>query len=209
MLSGPRHPVCGTEALARLKAGNERFASNTRAAPALTSHQRRDELLDGQSPFAIILSCADSRVPSEIVFDCGLGDLFVVRVAGNIVAPSIVGSVEYAAATFGTELVVVMGHSRCGAVGVTVDALRSGEPAMSDNVRSIVDRIAPFVRDLASDKARARDQAVAEAVRANARASASQLRHGSRILEERLAAGRLLVASAEYALETGCVEFFE
>jgi carbonic anhydrase len=202
-----RHPIAAREALARLKEGNERFVKNVRSIDALSSQARRADLVNGQMPFAIVLSCSDSRAPSELLFDCGLGDLFVVRVAGNIVAPSLVGSVEFAAATFGTELVVVMGHTRCGAVKATVDALTMGAAAPSANVKDIVDRIAPAVYPLAENLKG--EELLQAATRANVRASANHLRHGSRILEERVAAGRLLVVGAEYALETGVVDFFD
>jgi carbonic anhydrase len=203
-----RHSVHHDEALAQLSSGNGRFAQNVRSIESLGSQYRRDALVAGQAPFAIILSCSDSRVPSEIVFDCGLGDLFVVRVAGNIVAPSIVGSVEFAAATFGTELVVVMGHSHCGAVGAAVDMLAGGERDPSANVRDIVDRIVPAIEDVV--RTAGRDEGVIQAAtRANVRASANHLRHRSPILASRIAEGRLLIVGAEYALETGHVDFFD
>lgn len=203
-----RHAVQHPEALERLKQGNARFMTNVRSIESFGSQQRREALVSGQQPFAIVLSCSDSRAPSELLFDCGLGDLFVVRVAGNVVAPSIVGSVEFAAATFGTELVVVMGHTRCGAVAATVDALRSGKGALSENVRDIVDRISPGVAELVR-AGKGGDDVVRHAIRANVRVSANHLRHGSRVLEERIAAGRLVVAASEYSLETGEVEFFD
>lgn len=199
--------VHAQDALARLRSGNARFAQNLRSVDSLATHRQRRALLAGQRPFAIILSCSDSRVPSELVFDCGLGDLFVVRVAGNIVAPSIIGSVEFAAETFGTSLVVVMGHTRCGAVLATLDAITSAVPAASENVGDIVERIRPAVTEIA--RTMPRQDAVTAAIRANVRASANQLRHGSRILEQRLRRGHLLVAGAEYDLETGLVEFFD
>jgi carbonic anhydrase len=203
-----RHPVSHTEALARLRAGNERFAGNVRSVEALATQARRDALVAGQSPFAIVLSCSDSRVPAELEFDGGLGDLFVVRVAGNVVAPSIVGSVEFAASTFGTELVVVMGHTHCGAVAATLDTLQSGAHVSSENVRDIVDRIRPAVAELVRDGKR--DEALVHAAtRANVRASANHLRHGSRTLEQRIGDGCLLVVGAEYDLETGIVHFFD
>jgi carbonic anhydrase len=162
----------------------------------------------GQSPFAIILSCSDSRVPSELVFDCGLGDLFVVRVAGNVVAPSIVGSVEFAAATFDTELVVVMGHTLCGAVSATVDSLTKGRESASPNIRDIVERIRPGIAELVH-ASRDRDDLLEHAVRANVRMSVDHLRHGSKLLEDRVRTGRLAIVGAEYSLSTGAVDFFE
>lgn len=202
-----RHPVTALEALARLKEGNARFVSNVRSIEALTSQSNRDALLRGQAPFAIVLSCSDSRAPAELLFDCGLGDLFVVRVAGNVVAPSLVGSVEFAAATFGTELVVVMGHTRCGAVNATLDALTKDTAALSPNVADIVSRIEPALRELTQTLEG--EALVHAAIRANVRSSADHLRHGSRVLEERVEQGRLLVVGAEYALETGQVDFFD
>lgn len=203
-----RHPVNHTQALERLKQGNVRFTTNVRSIESLGGKQQREALVGGQKPFAIVLSCSDSRAPSELLFDCGLGDLFVVRVAGNVVAPTIVGSVEFAAATFGTELIVVMGHTRCGAVVATVDALRSGRGAISENVRDIVDRIAVGVAELVNGGKNGED-VIGPAIRANVRVSANHLRHGSPVLEERIAAGRLAVVGAEYSLETGEVDFFD
>ncbi len=204
----PQNPVSAADALRRLREGNERFTRNVRSIDALATNLRRESLTAGQSPFAIVLSCSDSRAPSELLFDCGLGELFVVRVAGNVVAPSIVGSVEFAAATFGTQLVVVMGHTRCGAVAATVDALTKNSAPLSDNIRDIVDRISPAVAELVKTKAQGPDT-IGAAIRANIRASVNHLRHGSRVLEERVSSGQLSIVGAEYSLETGAVDFFE
>ena len=171
---------------------------------------RRAELAAGQQPFAIILGCSDSRVPAEIVFDQGLGDLFVIRVAGNIVAPSQVGSVEFAAARYGTRLVVVLGHSQCGAILATLEELRTPTENQSHNLRAIVDRVRPSVEGLLATALRHDpDALVKEAVRANIRASVSHLRHGSQVLEELIANEGLLVLGAEYSLESGVVDFFD
>ena len=200
--------LSGIEALARLRAGNRRFVAG--AASARVHHARRAALVTGQEPSAIILGCSDSRVPAELVFDQGFGDLFVIRVAGNIVAPSQVGSVEYAAERFGTELVVVMGHSQCGAVQATLEHLAGQGTGGSRNLRSIVDRIRPSVEPLFVPGSTEDPAAlVARAVRANVRASAAHLRHGSELLEGLIAKGRLLVVGAEYSLETGVVDFFD
>lgn len=200
------------DALERLQEGNRRFVSDDTASGPLATQSRRGELVAGQAPFAIILGCSDSRVPAEIVFDQGLGDLFVIRVAGNIVAPSQVGSIEFAADTFGTRLVVVMGHSQCGAVIATLDQLRRPQATRSPNLRSIVDRIRPAVETLLesvdADHADL-NTLMHHAVRANIRASADHLRHGSQVLEELIQADGLLVVGAEYSLETGVVEFFD
>ena len=196
-------------ALARLKEGNQRFAANVRAE-AFVSHLRRAELATGQNPFAIILGCSDSRVPAEIVFDQGLGDLFVIRVAGNIVAPSQVGSVEFAAARFSTRLVVVLGHSQCGAITATLDELRAPTENQSRNLEAIVDRIRPSVQALLATELRHDpDALVREAVRANIRASVNHLRHGSQVLEELILKDGLVVVGAEYSLDTGIVDFFD
>ena len=201
--------IAATEALHRLMEGNQRFATDVRSLASLTSHTRRGNLAAGQEPFAIILGCSDSRVPAETVFDQGLGDLFVIRVAGNIVAPSQVGSVEFAAARFGTRLVVVMGHSQCGAVLATLEELQRPTENQSLNLRSIVDRVRPSVQPLLSLHSQNMEQLVSLAVRANVRVSANQLRHGSEILERLIAKEGLVVVGAEYSLETGIVDFFD
>lgn len=201
--------IAAHEALDRLREGNRRFASDIRSIDAFPSRSRRQELATGQEPFAIILGCSDSRVPAEIVFDQGLGDLFVIRVAGNIVSPSQVGSVEFAAERFGTRLVVVLGHSSCGAILATLEEIGRPSEAQSRGLHSIVSRIRPAVEDLASDLASDPAELVRQAVRANIRASADTLRHGSEILVQLIQNDGLLVVGAEYSLETGVVDFFD
>ncbi len=197
-------------ALDRLIEGNRRFASGIRSHDRLASPERRDALVAGQEPFAIILGCSDSRVPAEIVFDQGLGDLFVIRVAGNVVAASQVGSVEFAAARYGTRLVVVLGHSQCGAILATLEELQQARENRSRNLRSIVDRVRPSVETLlATDLRHDPEALVQQAVRANIRVSANHLRHGSEILEQLIQSDGLTVVGAEYSLETGVVEFFD
>lgn len=196
------------EALLRLREGNARFAGNVRCIETLAGMARREEHLGGQSPFAVILSCSDSRVPAELIFDCGLGHLFVVRVAGNVVAPSLVGSVEYAVAKLGTQLVVVMGHSGCGAISATLDALTEQRSSLTENIHDIVERIAPVVTGLL-EHGLTREELMRASVSANVRASVHQLRRSSRLIEQRLAEGKLWVTGAEYSLSTGRVEFFE
>ena len=198
------------EALDRLLEGNRRFVTGDRHRVPDSGHARRDEVVAGQSPFAVILGCSDSRVPVEIVFQQGLGALFVIRVAGNIVAPSQIGSVEFAAEQFKTRLVVVLGHTRCGAVQATVDELHRPSESRSPNLRSIVDRIRPSVDGLLETELRHdREALLRQAVRANVRFSANNLRHGSEILEGLIAREGLLVVGAEYSLETGAVEVFD
>jgi carbonic anhydrase len=202
--------ISAHDALERLRAGNRRFVAGAHAREAGNGPARRSQLATTQEPFAIVLGCSDSRVPAEIVFDQGLGDLFVIRVAGNIVAPSQVGSVEFAATRFGTRLVVVLGHSRCGAVLATLEELQRPTEKQSRNLRSIVDRVRPSVEELLrTDLRDDLDTLVQHAVRANVRASVNQLRHGSEILEQMLQREGLLVVGAEYSLETGEVEFFD
>jgi carbonic anhydrase len=206
----PAHAMSAREALGRLREGNRRFAAGLLSTEVLATHTRRADLVGGQRPFAIVLGCSDSRVPAEIVFDQGLGDLFVIRVAGNIVAPSQVGSVEFAAIRFGTPLVVVLGHSRCGAIEATLEELRQPAGTRSRNLRSIVNRIRPSVEALLATELRHDPDALArEAVKANVRASVDHLRHGSETLEELTATSGLRIVGAEYSLETGLVEFHD
>jgi carbonic anhydrase len=197
-------------ALRRLQEGNARFVANLHRSEALSSPVRRAEVADNHRPFAVVLGCSDARVPAEIVFDQGLGDLFVIRVAGNIVAPSQVGSVEFAVERFGVQTVLVLGHSRCGAIEATLEALAGTGQPQSPGLRSIVDRVRPAIEGvvkagLAGDRARMVD----EAVKANIRASANQLRHGSEILERLVLAGKLRIVGARYGLDSGEVGFLD
>jgi carbonic anhydrase len=203
--------ISGCDALKRLREGNERFTSNVRSVESLLSFTQRADLAKGkQEPIAIILGCSDSRAPAELVFDQGLGDLFVIRVAGNIVAPSQVGSVEFAADRFGTKLVVVLGHSNCGAITTTIEELQRPTENQSPNLHSIVSRVSPAIQSvLELSPELPYDELVSKAMRANVRASCDHLRHGSAILEELIANHGLLVVGAEYCLETGKVDFFD
>ena len=201
--------ISAREGLKLLKEGNRRFVDGVRSHDT-ASEARRAAVAAQQNPFAIVLGCSDARVPAELVFDQGLGDLFVIRVAGNIVAPSQVGSVEFAAERFGTRLVVVLGHSQCGAITATLEELGRPASSQSPNLRSIVDRVRPSVESLlAAGIARDHDALVHAAVRANIRASCDHLRHGSALLEQRIQKDGLLVVGAEYSLETGKVDFFD
>jgi carbonic anhydrase len=202
--------IPAAEALQLLREGNRRFVADIGSTDSFESRIRRKQLPIGQEPFAAILGCSDSRVPVEIVFDQGLGDLFVIRVAGNIVAPSQIGSVEFAAEQFGTRLVVVLGHSQCGAVTATVDQLARPFERQSRNLHSIVDLIRPSVEGLLTTSlAHDHDRLVHHAVRANIRASVLHLRHGSDILENLGKNAGLMVVGAEYSLDTGVVDFFD
>ncbi len=204
----PPAPLPADQALQRLREGNRRFVQHIRIPDVAGG---RAALAAGQSPFATILSCSDSRVPSELVFDQGLGDLFVIRVAGNVVAPSLIGSVEFAAATFGTRLVVVMGHSRCGAIQATLEFIQHSVGSASENIHDIVDRCRPAVESVVHAAGPNVDRArlVHEAVRANVRQSCAHLRHGSRMLERLILDEGLMVVGADYSLDSGEVDFFD
>jgi carbonic anhydrase len=201
--------IPAAEALARLKAGNDRYVQNVRSVDSMLSHSKRD-IATPQSPFAIVLGCSDSRAPAEIVFDQGLGDLFVIRVAGNIVAPSQVGSVEFAAERFGTRLVVVMGHTNCGAIHAAIEAITGDPGPASRNLMSIVNRVRPGIEALmATELVRDSVRLHREAMRANVRASVNHLRHGSEVLERLADEGGLAVVGSELDLTTGEVRFFD
>ena len=203
--------VTARDALAKLREGNARFAADARGTGTLVTAARLAKLTAAQEPFAIVLGCSDSRVPVELVFNQGPGDLFVIRVAGNIVAPSLIGSVEFAAARFGTRLVVVLGHSSCGAIQATIEELHRPTVNQSPNLKAIVDRIRPGVERLVQE-ARTDDGTGAvehAAMTANVRASVEQLRHGSAIIENLIAGHGLVVTGAWYSLETGKVEFLD
>ena len=202
--------VSATEALRRLKDGNARFVEGDRCIDTYLSHTRLDEHLEGQAPYAIVLGCSDSRVPVEIIFDVGLGDLFVIRVAGNIVAPSLIGSVELAAESFGPRLVVVLGHTSCGAIDATLKALRGTGARNSHHVYSIIDSIRPSVENLlVGDEGGDEEALKRRAMRANVRASAEGLRSSSATLQRLGREEGLLIVGAEYSLETGLVHFFD
>jgi carbonic anhydrase len=198
------------QALTRLRDGNRRFIGNVRGIDALLSQQRRADLVAGQTPFAIFLGCSDSRAPAEILFDQGLGDLFVIRIAGNIVAPSGVASIEFAAQRYGIPLVVLMGHTGCGAIEATLESIARPNDESLRNLKSIVDRVRPAIEPLmATELARDPVALRRQCVRANVRAGANHLRHGSPVLERLVLDEKLAVVGAEYDLESGVVDFFD
>lgn len=202
--------MTANEAMQRLKEGNQRFVTGVRSVDTIVKQMQRADFVEGQAPFAVILGCSDSRVPAEIVFDQGLGDLFVIRVAGNIVAPSQVGSVEFAVEQFGTPLVVVLGHTMCGAVRATIDELEKPSTETSFNLLSIVNRIRPTVEPLFQTELKNDAQKLmAVSIRANILAAVNHLRHGSQILEQLVNRGQLEIVGAEYSLETGEVLFID
>jgi carbonic anhydrase len=202
--------ITAQEALERLKVGNARFVKGEVSQQNHLTHQERALLAGEQNPFAIILGCSDSRVPAEMVFDQGLGDLFVIRVAGNVVAPSQVGSVEFAAERYDCAVVVVLGHSHCGAIQATIDTLMHPEQPASSNLMSIVNRVRPSVEMLMQTELKNDLKKLStHAIRSNVFSSVNQLRHGSAVLESLIEKGKLIVVGAEYSLESGEVTFFD
>ena len=202
--------IPAAKALERLRAGNLRFVSGGSLLESFANPARRNDLMTGQEPFAVILGCSDSRVPVEIIFDFSLGHLFVIRVAGNVVAPSQIGSIEFAAEHFGTRLVVVLGHDDCGAVSTTIGELKRPTESRSPNLSSIVERIRPAVEPLMVTETESEEAALLDqAIQANIRASVYHLQHGSEILEMLIRDDGLLIVGAEYSLETGVVDFFD
>lgn len=202
--------IAAIEALQRLREGNARFVSGISSIETVANPIRRGELVDGQSPFAVVIGCSDSRVPVEMVFDQGLGDLFVIRVAGNVVARSQIGSVEFATEKFGTRLVVVLGHTHCGAIEATLDQLKHAKGGGSDNLRFIVDQVRTSVEGLL-DPALGHDAEalIRVAIRTNVRVAANTLRQDSEVLKRLIQEDGLIVVGAEYSLETGAVDFFD
>lgn len=210
IFAGKKEMLTAQEALERLKKGNQRFVSGDATLTKQLSHQQRAEMAENQNPFAIVLGCSDSRVPAEMVFDQGLGDLFVIRVAGNVVAPSQVGSVEFAAERYDCAVVIVLGHSHCGAIQATIDTLMNPDHPPSLNLMSIVNRVRPSVETLMQTELKNDLSKLSKhAVRSNVFASVNQLRHGSAVLEHLIAQGKLQIIGAEYSLETGEVLFFD
>ncbi|MGD8927300.1 MAG: carbonic anhydrase [Thioalkalispiraceae bacterium] len=202
--------ITANEAIKKLKKGNRRFVNGERSVETPVEQVLQANFIEGQAPFAVILGCSDSRVPAEIIFDQSLGDLFVIRVAGNIVAPSQIGSVEFAVERYGTQLVVVLGHSMCGAVMATLDELNGADESQSSNVLSIVNRIKPTIEPLFLTELRKQpEQLLESAIRANILASTNQLQHGSQLLEQMIQKGKLTIVGAEYSLATGEVEFLD
>ncbi len=201
--------ISAADALERLRDGNRRFVSDEANHDSISNRGHQAGMASGQYPFAIVLACSDSRVPTELIFDQGIGDLFVIRVAGNIVAPSQIGSIEFAAKQFGTRLVLVLGHSHCGAVIATLDELVLKESRRSPNLRAIVDRVRPAVEPLLEEhKDLTDDEILNMAIRANVLASVEQLQHGSLIIEDLIKNNELQIVGAEYSIEKGTVEFW-
>ncbi len=201
--------VSAAEALERLREGNRRFVNGSGTRDLAEEHRRRLEFASDQAPFAIVLGCSDSRVPAEMVFDQGLGDLFVIRVAGNIVAPSQVGSIEFAADRFGVRLVVVLGHSQCGAIQASLQARDQPSESPSPSLGFIVNSILPGLEAVRPSPGESPQALLQRAVRENIRASAEHLRRGSLILDRLIKEKGLRVVGAEYSLETGVVEFLD
>ena len=192
-------------ALEELREGNRRFVANEGKA-AKGRPARRDEVVGVQNPIAVVLGCSDSRVPPELVFDQDLGDLFVVRVAGNVLGPAQVGSLDFAVDALGVRLVVVLGHSGCGAVKAAVEEHTGVSGPASPNLNGILEMIRSSVEDGPSREGQSR---MASAVRANVRASVEALRGEAGPIQRLIQDAGLLVVGAEYSLETGVVDFFD
>lgn len=201
--------ISAQEALERLRSGNARFVAHQPSQQIQSSEADRAQSTFGQAPFAIILGCSDSRVPVEIIFDQGAGDLFVIRVAGNIVGPTVIGSIEFAAATLGTQLVVVMGHTQCGAIRTTIEELQKPTEDLSPSLQSIVDRIRPAIESYVDDPDLKGEAMSNEALRGNVRASVRKLRENSPIISDLVDTGSLHIVGAEYAILSGLVQFMD
>ena len=200
--------IAAREALQRLRSGNARFVAGEVAGRESGLPTRREQLTDRQVPFAIVVGCSDSRVPVEVVFDQGLGDLFVIRVAGNIVSSTQLGSIEFAAVELGARLVLVLGHTRCGAVAAALRAVQDDEEPGSDNLRRIVDMIRPAVNRAMADAGNGcRDELVDAIGREHVRHSVGAIRSGSGIIRRLIEEDGLEVVGAEYSIATGVVEF--
>lgn len=200
-------PKNSREALDKLKEGNDRFMKGLRSVEHFPTPSKLRELAEqGQTPYCIILSCADSRVPSELVFDQGLGDLIVLRVAGNVIAPSLLASMEFAATSFNTPLIVVLGHSRCGIIQATVDTLQTRSVPASENIQRLITRITPSVKPHLENHASHPNLLDFCAIE-NVHSTVRQILEESEILRDRVKDQRLAILSAFFNLNTGCVEF--
>lgn len=208
--------------LERLRDGNRRFQSGTANRFSAEEAELRRQLARGQAPDAVILTCSDSRVHPTLVFDQGLGDLFTVRVAGNVVSREVLGSIEFAVGQLGSRFILILGHTGCGAVAATIDEMRSPDADLSANLRSLTDRIRPAVESALADRADAegsdapeglletdRDAVLERAIRANIAESARALRQGSELVARLAESGDLTIMGAEYCLETGLVDFLD
>lgn len=201
-------PATPAQAWAALREGNDRFVRGEVAHPSQDA-ARRTEVAAAQYPFAVVFGCSDSRVAAELIFDQGLGDVFVVRTAGNVVDATVVGSIEYGVAVLGAPLVVVLGHDKCGAVAAANEALVTGQspPGM---IRAVVDRVIPSIVTRPADA----DGSVHIADRTvlltqHVRTTVHMLRGYSQILSAAVEQGRCAIVGAEYALEDGTVHLVE
>jgi carbonic anhydrase len=200
----PTHPdqpsVAPTEAISKLKEGNGRYTSGNLQHPGQTA-ERRTELANTQSPFAAIVSCSDSRVPPEIVFDQGLGDLFVVRVAGNVINNEGLGSIEYTVDHLGTRLILVLGHQSCGAVKAAKETIAAKGRAPG-HIQSLVTAIKPAVEATAKDD-------LETTIKANVKSVVRALRSSTPILKAEVDSGKIQVVGGYYSLDTGAVTFLD
>ncbi len=202
--------ITADQAIERLREGNRRYVSDDPSRVLQSESTIRSQLVQGQSPFAVVLGCSDSRAPVELLFDQGPGDLFVVRVAGNIAGPDQVGSIEFAVAEFGTPLVVVLGHSYCGAINASLDFLAAPSEDLSPNILGIANHILPSIEPLTQvTPPLEREDLVRQSVRRNVSTEVRRLRETSDILARSIRENGLLVVGADYSLDTGAVDFFE
>lgn len=197
------------QALAKLKKGNERFSDAAAKSGSLTRTIVRDDMHGEQKPFAVILGCSDSRVPVELIFDQSIGDLFVVRVAGNIAASSQIASVEFACQKFGTGLVIVLGHTQCGAITATLSSLNDGFDGLSPNLEAIVKHIQVAIEPMLKTRPCDDNELIESARRKNIEQSVSDLHENSLVIRGLVASGQVTIVGAEYELESGKVHFFE
>ena len=191
------------EAQQRLTDGNNRFINNKSLERTFEPQQKN---IKAQQPFAIILGCSDSRVPIETIFNQSFGDLFIIRIAGNIVAPSQIGSIEFAVSLYNTPLVVVLGHTHCGAISAAINE-SIHKKSLSQSVNSITKRIDPVIKPLLTDDV-SHDDLVCQVANANILQSVSQLKSDSQILKQKIANQELTIIGAKYSLQSGEVEFF-
>ena len=197
------------EALLRLQEGNARFVAGDADPDAQCASARREQLLEGQDPFAIVVGCADSRVPVEFVFDQGLGDLFVIRVAGNVVSQTQLASIEFAAQEYDAKLVVVLGHTGCGAMRAALAAVRSGREPEPANLRMLVEKIRPAVEcAIEGGDGQGMDALADLAGRENVRRAVDVIRNDPGVIRKLVDDEGLEIVGAEYSLATGVVEFF-
>lgn len=197
------------QAVERLTLGNERFINGVRSVDSMLAHLKMKDLAEnGQKPFAVILTCSDSRSPVELIFDQGLGDLFVVRVAGNVIAPSLLASIEFAVANFGSPAIVVLGHTLCGAIKATCSHVQEpSTPLPSAHLEELVGRIRPAVEATQRDTLIDHPEFIYKATLQNVRRSMRLITEQSQIVRNLMAEGKVSVEGAVLDIATGVVKW--